>query len=108
MFGLVHRRTFYLLLVGFDLARFRRLSVGLLAIEDTIRASIEAGDAIYDFTIGDYRYKQQFGAQPVPLYEWHVARTVRGRLALRAIEIVREAKRVLKPIVKGRLSWSRG
>jgi CelD/BcsL family acetyltransferase involved in cellulose biosynthesis len=101
MFGLVHARTFSLLLVGFDVIRFRRLSVGLLAIEDTIRASIEAGDTIYDFTIGDYRYKEQFGAQSVPLYEWHVARTVRGHLALLAIGIVREAKRVLKPMIRG-------
>jgi CelD/BcsL family acetyltransferase involved in cellulose biosynthesis len=102
MFGLVHARTFSLLLVGFDLARFRRLSVGLLAIEDTIRASIEAGDTVYDFTIGDYRYKQQFGARPVPLYEWHVARSVRGQLALLGIASVREAKRVLKPMIRGR------
>ena len=107
MFGLVHARTFSLLLVGFDLVRFRRLSVGLLAIEDTIRASIEAGDTIYDFTIGDYRYKEQFGAQSVPLYEWHVARTIRGHLALLAIGIVREAKRVLKPIIRDRLRWRR-
>jgi CelD/BcsL family acetyltransferase involved in cellulose biosynthesis len=52
MFGLVHRGTFCLLLVGFDLARYRRLSLGLLTIEDTLRASIEAGDTVYDFTIG--------------------------------------------------------
>jgi CelD/BcsL family acetyltransferase involved in cellulose biosynthesis len=107
MFGLVHRRTFSLLLVGFDLVRYRRLSVGLLAIEDTIRASIEAGDAIYDFTIGDYRYKQQFGAQPVSLHEWHAAQTIRGYLALLGIQIVRETKRALKPIIKGELRSQR-
>ena len=99
MFGLVHRRTFCLLLVGFDLVRYRRLSVGLLAIEDTLRASIEAGDTVYDFTIGDYAYKLQFGGEPTPLYEWRVARTIRGRLAVFGIEAVRETKRVLKPLV---------
>lgn len=99
MFGLVHRRVFSLLLVGFDLARYRRLSVGLLAIEDTLRASFEGGDEVYDFTIGDYSFKLQFGARPAPLYEWHVPRTVRGRLAILCIEILREAKRILKPLV---------
>ena len=98
MFGLVHRRTFLLLLVGFDLVKYRRLSVGLLAIEDTLRASKECGDICYDFTIGDYPFKTQFGARSTPLYEWHVGRTIRGRLAVLNTEAVREAKRVLKPL----------
>jgi CelD/BcsL family acetyltransferase involved in cellulose biosynthesis len=103
MFGLVHCQTFSLLLVGFDLTQYRRLSLGLLAIEDTLRASIEAGDEIYDFTIGDYPYKQQFGAKSIPLHEWHTARTLRGYLAVFGINLVRETKRLLKPLVKSRL-----
>jgi CelD/BcsL family acetyltransferase involved in cellulose biosynthesis len=86
-------------LVGFDLDRYRRLSVGLLAIEDTLRASLESGDAVYDFTIGDYAYKLQFGGEPTPLYERHIARTIRGRLAIFAIDAARETKRVLKPLI---------
>jgi CelD/BcsL family acetyltransferase involved in cellulose biosynthesis len=101
MFGLAHRRTFSLLLIGFDLARYRRLSVGLLAIEDTLRASNECGDLSYDFTIGDYPFKVQFGAQSKPLHEWRVAGTIRGRLAVLAAEAVRETKRALKPLVTG-------
>jgi CelD/BcsL family acetyltransferase involved in cellulose biosynthesis len=99
MFGLVFRDTFLLLLVGFDLMRYRRLSVGLLAIEDTVRASVEGSDLVYDFTIGDYPYKTQFGAQPSPLYECFVARTFRGRLVVARAELTREAKRRLKPFV---------
>jgi CelD/BcsL family acetyltransferase involved in cellulose biosynthesis len=100
MFGIADRGTFSLILVGFDLARYRRLSIGLLAIEDTLRASFEAGDNVYDFTIGDYSYKAQFGGQANPLYEWHQARTLRGHAAVLAITLVREAKRTLKPLVK--------
>ena len=100
MFGIVHRGTFSLILVGFDLARYRRLSIGLLAIEDTLRASFEAGDRVYDFTIGDYSYKMQFGGEANPLYEWHQARTLRGHAAVLAIALLREAKRVLKPLLK--------
>jgi CelD/BcsL family acetyltransferase involved in cellulose biosynthesis len=100
VFGLVHRRTFSLILVGFDILRHRRLSLGLLALEDTLRAAVEAGDKVYDFTIGDHPYKLQFGAEALPLYEWHAARSVRGHLAVLAIKLVREAKRILKPLVR--------
>jgi CelD/BcsL family acetyltransferase involved in cellulose biosynthesis len=60
-----------------------------------------------DFTLGDHPYKQQFGAQSVPLHAWQAARTIRGHLALLGMRMAREAKRVLKPIVKDRLGWSR-
>jgi len=102
MFGIVDRGTFSLLLVGFDLARYRRLSIGLLAIEDTLRASFDAGDRVYDFTIGDYSYKTQFGGEASALYEWHQARTLRGRATVLGISLLRELKRLLKPLVRRR------
>jgi len=102
-FGLVHQRTFALILLAFDVGRFKKNSLGLLATEDTIRVSLEAGETIHDFTIGDHPYKQQFGAEEVPLYEWHHARTVRGHLAILCLALVREAKRALKPrLTRGR------
>jgi CelD/BcsL family acetyltransferase involved in cellulose biosynthesis len=99
MFGTVHRRRFSLLLVGFDLERYRRLSVGLLAIEDTIRTSFESRDEVYDFTIGDYPFKLQFGAQSSQLFEWHLARGTRGHLAVVKVAAFREMKRHMKPFV---------
>jgi CelD/BcsL family acetyltransferase involved in cellulose biosynthesis len=101
MFGTVQGRRFSLLLVGFDLERYRRLSVGLLAIEDTIRASFESRDEVYDFTIGDYPFKLQFGAQSSPLFEWHVPRGTRGYLAVAQVAAFREMKRHIKPLVTG-------
>jgi len=80
-FGLVHERVYSMLLVGLDAVRHGRLSPGLLVIEDSIRSAVEAGDRVYDFTIGDHPYKLQFGATMVPLEEWqsraHLAR-IRG------------------------------
>jgi hypothetical protein len=80
----------HLLLVGFDAARHGRLSPGLLAIEDTLRASVDAGDSVYDFTIGNHPFKVKFGGEAIPLYEWHQARTIRGHMAVLAIALVRE------------------
>lgn len=106
IFGLAHRGIYSLLLVGLDAVRHARLSPGLLAIEDTLRAAVEAGDTVYDFTIGDHAYKLQFGAEATPLHEWHEGRTIRGHVAQVTISLVREAKRTLKPLVDAsRKSW---
>jgi CelD/BcsL family acetyltransferase involved in cellulose biosynthesis len=101
-FGLTQRGVYSMLLIGPDIARHHRLSPGLLAVDASLRAAIEGGDRVFDFTIGDHPYKQQFGAQAIPLYEWHRARTLRGHVALLAITLTREAKRVLKPLLKRR------
>jgi CelD/BcsL family acetyltransferase involved in cellulose biosynthesis len=98
LFGLADRSSFLMLLLGSDLKRFRRLSVGLLAIDESMRAAFEAGDAVYDFTVGDHPYKRQFAAQTTPLYECHVPRTISGYGATLAIGIVREFKRAVKPL----------
>lgn len=99
-FGLSQGGTYSMLLIGLDIARHARLSPGLLAIEDSVRAAIEAGDRVYDFTVGDHPYKLQFGAETVPLEEWHRASTLRGQAAVLGIALVREAKRRLKPLLK--------
>ncbi len=89
-----------MLMLGADIERFGRTSPGILMLEASVRAAIENGDQIYDFTIGDHPYKQQFGAQAIPLYEWHRGQTLCGRAAVPAIALLREAKRVLKPWLK--------
>ena len=98
LFGLANRSAFLMLLLGSDLKRFRRLSIGLLAIDEAMRAAFEAGDAVYDFTVGDHPYKRQFAAETTPLYECHVPRTISGYGATLAIGIVREFKRAFKPL----------
>jgi CelD/BcsL family acetyltransferase involved in cellulose biosynthesis len=96
LFGLFDRGTFCFLLLGYDLIRHQRLSLGNLTLDRSMRASLEAGDTIYDLTIGDHDYKTRFGARKMPLYEWHIARSLRGSLAVLAIQAEREAKRRLK------------
>ena len=99
-FGLVQRGTYSMLMLGAEIERLKRISPGMLMVDASLRAAIEGGDQMYDFTIGDHPYKEQFGARALPLYEWHRANTLRGHAGTLAIEVVREAKRVLKPLLK--------
>jgi CelD/BcsL family acetyltransferase involved in cellulose biosynthesis len=103
-FGLTQRGVYSMLLIGPDIARHHRVSPGLLSVDASLRAAIEVEDRVYDFTIGDHPYKQQFGAESIPLYEWHRAATLRGHVGLLAIMLTREAKRMLKPLLKRRKS----
>jgi CelD/BcsL family acetyltransferase involved in cellulose biosynthesis len=98
LFGLADRSGFLMLLLGADLKRFRRLTVGLLAVDEAMRAAFEAGDRVYDFTVGDHPYKRQFAAETMPLYECHVPRSISGYGATLALRIVREFKRAFKPL----------
>lgn len=99
-FGLIQRGTYSMLMLGADIERFSRVSPGILMLDASLRAAIDDGDQIYDFTIGDHPYKQQFGAEAMPLYESHRGQTLYGRAAVPAITLVREAKRMLKPLLK--------
>jgi CelD/BcsL family acetyltransferase involved in cellulose biosynthesis len=53
--------------------RFRPLSAGLLVKALSIRESIAAGFAVYDFLRGRERYKRHLGGRPVPLYRCRIA-----------------------------------
>lgn len=100
VFGIVHRNAFLHLLLGYDIETHGRRSLGLLASEDALRATLESGIGFYDFTVGDYPFKAQLGASARTLTEWHQAGSLRGWLAVTWLVVVREAKRRLKPILR--------
>jgi CelD/BcsL family acetyltransferase involved in cellulose biosynthesis len=56
-FGLIQDGRHAMLMLGADIERFGRTSPGILMLEASVRAAIENGDQIYDFTIGDHPYK---------------------------------------------------
>jgi CelD/BcsL family acetyltransferase involved in cellulose biosynthesis len=107
MFGPRDDRTFWLVWVAFDTTQYRKYSVGLLATEDAIRTCIQMGLSIFDFTIGDHPYKLQFGGKKYPLFEWHIPTSIPGCIGVVGIGVVREAKRVLRPWLKGSGSWGK-
>jgi CelD/BcsL family acetyltransferase involved in cellulose biosynthesis len=68
VWGLAHRGQFLILMGGFDLASFKKQSIGALTFSEVARDCIEKGDTALDFTIGDESYKRLFGAQPSSMW----------------------------------------
>lgn len=85
IFGLVHCRVFSFLLMAFDFERYRNYSVGLLVIERTIAARIDANDISFDFMIGDQPYKKDFGTAAMEIYSAWRGRNFMFQLIVRFI-----------------------
>lgn len=95
------------LLVGYDFERLRNYSLGLLIVDLLARAAIDRGKAYFDLTVGDESYKGDFGAQPLPLHQVRVARTVRGRLGLVSQDAALRSRQVAKHVVGAWEEWRR-
>src|SRR4029077_10047679 len=105
VFGLRDDRRFWLIFAAFDTKKYRNLSTGLLAIEESIRSCIDMGFSIFDFTLGDHPYKLQFGGKKCPIFEWHIPLTVRGYFGITVLEAIRETKRTVRPWLKKDGYW---
>lgn len=76
-------------------------SLGLLVTEHMIRAAHQAGIRLFNFGIGEYEFKKRFGARQLALFDIVIPRTVRGYVAVAALQIRRRLSRIgwLKAIV---------
>ncbi|KAA1422786.1 GNAT family N-acetyltransferase [Mumia zhuanghuii] len=79
-FGLLEPDRLVWLLVGYDFNRYKRQALGLLVVEDEIRASYDRGERVFDLTLGDEPYKASFGAVGRPVSSTTAPRTARGLL----------------------------
>lgn len=84
------------LLVGYDVARLRNYSLGLLIVDELIRAAIADGLRTFDLTVGNEGYKSDFGARPTPMHAVRVTATARGRAAAAASDLDAMGRRVAK------------
>ena len=55
------------------------LGLGKLIIAGTMQSLHEGGYRCFDLSIGDFAYKRDFGVEPVPLWDYHLARTWRAK-----------------------------
>lgn len=74
LFGIVHDGRFTLLRISTAGDAFGHLSPGRLVIIEAMRHFIAEGVRTFDLGIGDYRFKRDFGAEPVPLFDLIIAR----------------------------------
>ena len=93
---LVDAEQHVFLLVGYDVARLRNYSLGLLIVDDLIRSAIADGLHTFDLTVGNEGYKRDFGAHPTPMHAIRVAATARGRAAAAAADLDAAGRRVAK------------
>lgn len=66
--GLSHKHELLVILGGFDLAGFKKQSIGSIAFQEVAKDCIAKGDICLDFTIGDEPYKRLFGAKPTSMW----------------------------------------
>lgn len=93
---LVDEEKHVFLLVGYDVARLRNYSLGLLIVDDLIRSAIADGLHTFDLTVGNEGYKRDFGAHPTPMHAIRVTATARGRAAAAAADLDAVGRRMAK------------
>jgi CelD/BcsL family acetyltransferase involved in cellulose biosynthesis len=103
-FDLIARDRDLFLLVGYDMQRLRKYSLGLLMVEGLAQDAIGRGQQFFDLTVGDESYKADFGARPRPLYEVRVIATLRGRAYVLGRTAYLRARRVAKKTLE---AWAR-
>lgn len=96
VFGLIHKGEFLVILGGFDLAGYKKQSIGALVFEETARDCIERGNIRLDFTIGDEPYKQLFGARPTSMWMVTQSGSPLGSIANFLVDQLPWAKRIAK------------
>ena len=79
--GFIYRDNYYYYLPAFDEA-FRQYGVGRILLKNLIGTSFERGLKIFDFMLGEEKYKLEWNPHFMPLYFCHIApRTLSGMVA---------------------------
>ena len=96
---LVGEREHLFLVVGYDFARLRNYSLGLLIVEQLVDRAVAAGLDTFDLTVGDEGYKSDFGAASVPMHEVLAAGSFRGRVACAGLRLTSRGRGVARAAV---------
>jgi CelD/BcsL family acetyltransferase involved in cellulose biosynthesis len=94
--GAIFRDRYYHLLASYDDGDVSRFGPGVAHLHDLLRHAIERGCRIFDFTIGDERYKRDWCDTELKLYDLVSHTTWRGALVAMPVLAVRRLKRRIK------------
>lgn len=78
--GLRFQQRFYWLVSGYEDGEWARYSPGRILLEAVVRHCIDAGLDIFDLTVGDEAYKQQWADHNMPLYAGQQGYSLCGKL----------------------------
>jgi CelD/BcsL family acetyltransferase involved in cellulose biosynthesis len=94
--GLVFGGCYYHLLASYDIGAASRFGPGAAHLHDLLRYAIERGLRVFDFTIGDERYKRDWCDTEIALYDHVAAASWRGILPAAALRAAGRVKRLIK------------
>lgn len=99
--ALVHRGRYYHLLASYSDCELSRFGPGAAHLHDLMHYAIDKGCQIFDFTIGDERYKRDWCDTELALYDYIAPVTWRGALAAAPKLAAQRLKRWIKqtPVV---------
>ncbi len=80
--GIRYGKRFYWLMPGYEDGAWGRYSVGRVLLDAVVRDCIAQGLALFDLTVGDEAYKQQWADHILPLYAGQQGHSLRGKLAV--------------------------
>jgi CelD/BcsL family acetyltransferase involved in cellulose biosynthesis len=95
-FGLIYRGRYYHLQASYDEGEVSRFGPGAAHLHDLMQYAIEHGCDVFDFTIGDERYKRDWCDTELKLYDHVAAANWRGALIAARVLAVQALKRRIK------------
>jgi CelD/BcsL family acetyltransferase involved in cellulose biosynthesis len=107
--GLIWRGCYYHLLASYDDGEVSRFGPGAAHLHDLMRYALGRGLGVFDFTIGDERYKRDWCDTELRLYDCIAGVTLSGRLMAAAMTAVLRLKRAIKqtPVLWSMFSMAR-
>ena len=104
--GLTYRGCFYHLLASYDDGEVARYGPGATHLNDLLQVALARGFKIFDFTIGDERYKRDWCDTELKLFDFIAAANWRGQLVAAAMPAKQQRKRFIKqtPVLRSRYS----
>jgi CelD/BcsL family acetyltransferase involved in cellulose biosynthesis len=107
--ALTWRGCYYHLLASYDDGEVSRFGPGAAHLHDLMQYAIEHGFKIFDFTIGDERYKRDWCDTELKLFDFIAAANWRGQLVAAPMLAKQKLKRFIKqtPILWSAVSWLR-
>ena len=94
--GLTYRDRYYHLLASYDDGDVSRFGPGAAHLHDLMHQAIDRGLRVFDFTIGDERYKRDWCDTELKLYDYIAAATWRGTLVATPLMAAKQVKRWIK------------